>query len=102
MKKPYNLIFVFSLFLLIPYFTLSQIPQKIFIEDSFTAKKILLLKEEFGKHKTIPPSIEKPVLIALSYYPELKNTSILFRIKKRHTPLQTRSTWTGLFKRKKI
>ncbi len=79
----------------------SQIPQKHFNQDSLSREYYLALKKEFGNYKKIPAAFEKPILIALSYYPELKNTPIHFRIRNRHTPLQTRSTWTGLFKRKK-
>jgi len=80
----------------------SQIPQKHFNQDSLSQEYYLALKKEFGNHKKIPAAFEKPILIALSYYPELKNTPIRFRLRSRHTPLQTRSSWTGLFKRKEI
>jgi hypothetical protein len=79
-----------------------QAPVKYFNADSISEEHYSALRSQFGKFKTIPSSIEKPVLIALSYYPELKDTRILFRIKRRHTLLQTRASWTGLFKRKEI
>ncbi|GAB3261351.1 hypothetical protein GCM10027347_26330 [Larkinella harenae] len=37
----------------------------------------------FGTNKKIPPIIEKNALIALSFYPELKNTDIRFCFKQR-------------------
>lgn len=77
----------------------SQIPHKYFNEDSLDVNYFNALKNKFGRHKIIPAIFQKPILIALSFYPELKNTPILFRIKRRHTTLQTRSTWAGLFKR---
>ena len=80
----------------------SQILQKHFNRDSLSQEYYLALKKEFGNYKKVPAAFEKPILIALSYYPELKNTPIHFRIRNRHTPLQTRSTWAGLFKRKKV
>ncbi|MEO6453567.1 MAG: hypothetical protein ABIN97_05820 [Ginsengibacter sp.] len=80
----------------------SQVPQKHFNPDSLTQEYFSALKKEFGSYKKIPPVFEKPILIALSYYPELKNTAIRFRINRRHTPLQTRSTWGSLFKKKEI
>jgi len=80
----------------------SQVPQKHFSADSLSKDYFSTLKKEFGNYKKIPEGVEKPILIALSYYPELKNTPIHFRVKKRHTPLQTRPTWSGLFKRKEI
>jgi hypothetical protein len=50
--------------------------------------------------KEIPAQFEKPILKALSYFPELKDVSIIFRIKKAYTPLATRPAFTSLFKRK--
>jgi len=41
-----------------------------------------LLREEFGQHKIYPRSLELPILIALSFFPELKNISIEFKEKK--------------------
>ncbi|GAB3905643.1 hypothetical protein GCM10028803_36800 [Larkinella knui] len=38
---------------------------------------------EFRMNKTIPAVIEKNVLVALSFYPELKNTAIRFVFKQR-------------------
>jgi hypothetical protein len=81
---------------------IGQTPRKHFNPDSLTPEHYAALKAEFGLHKKIPVKIEKPVLVALSYYPDLRNTPIHFRIKKRHTPLQTRASWTGLFKRKEF
>ncbi len=80
----------------------SQVSRPHFYPDSITESTYALLKKEYGKYKKIPAVIEKPILIALSYFPELTNTPITFRIKKRHTPLQTRATWPGLFKVKDI
>ena len=85
------------LFLFIsPFFIFGQKPRKIFEPDSLSNQFISELKSEFAKNKKYPQPYEKQILLALSYYPELKNTSILFRIRKRHTPLDTRSTWLGL------
>jgi len=94
-------LFIF-LFLFPSNYLFSQTPQKYFDPNNISEEHYTALKTEFGKYKNMPASIEKPVLIALSYYPELKNIHIRFRIKKRHTPLQTRASWTGLFKRKEI
>lgn len=100
-KQVYTVLFMctFSLFFKTVF---SQIPKKYFDSSIISEEHYAFLKKEFGKYKKIPASMEKPVLIALSYYPELKDTHIRFRIKKRHTPLQTRASWTGLFKRKDV
>ncbi len=56
--------------------------------------------KEFGYKKEIPQQFEKPILTALSYFPELKDVHIVFRIKKAYTPLATKPNFTGVFKRK--
>ena len=88
---------IWFLFLFIsPFFIFGQKPRKNFEHDSLSNQFISELKSEFGRNKRYPEPYEKQILLALSYYPELKSTSILFRIRKRHTPLDTRSTWLGL------
>jgi hypothetical protein len=74
-----------------------QLPQKNFNPDSLSENYFTELKKEFGNNKDYPPQFEKQILIALSYYPELKNSPILFRIRKRHGGLNTRATWPGIF-----
>src|SRR6188508_2412856 len=56
--------------------------------------------KEFGNKKEIPPQFEKPILTALSYFPELKKVHIVFKIKKAYTPLTTKPNFAGVFKRK--
>ncbi|MEO6327388.1 MAG: hypothetical protein ABIO55_00565 [Ginsengibacter sp.] len=102
MKYKYLCLFFFWVCMCFSASLCSQVPQKHFNRDSLTEQYYSNLKKEFGNHKKIPAAFEKPILIALSYYPELKNTPIRFRVRRRHTPLQTRSTWTGLFKRREI
>jgi hypothetical protein len=85
------------IFLSINLFPNAQIPRKIFIKDSLTEDYFRELKKEFGNRKLYPQQFEKQILVALSYYPELKNTPILFRIRTRHTGLNTRATWPGVF-----
>ncbi len=100
-KKVSAVLFI-CIFLFFSNLLFSQTPKKYFNPDSITEEHYEALKIKFGKYKKIPASIEKPFLIALSYYPELKDTHIRIRIKKRHSPLQTRASWAGLFKRKEI
>jgi hypothetical protein len=74
----------------------SQKPRKNFEPQSLSQKYISELKHEFGNRKRYPQQYEMQILLALSYYSELRTTSIFFRIRERHTPLDTRSTWLGL------
>ncbi|HEV8287199.1 MAG TPA: hypothetical protein VGQ09_22980 [Chitinophagaceae bacterium] len=90
------------LFLFIsPFFIFGQKPRKNYEPDSVSNQLISELKGEFGANKRYPQPYEKQILLALSYYPELENTSIFFRVRKRHTPLDTRSTWLGLVRPQK-
>jgi hypothetical protein len=48
------------------------------------------LKQQYSKHKILPPGFELQALIALSYYPELTNAHIKFRVKKAKLPYASR------------
>ena len=68
----------------------------------FTKEDSLQLLKEFGTNKKFIPQFTLQSLIALSYYPELKNTHIRFIYKPTHSPLTTRPTFPSvLFKRSK-
>lgn len=54
----------------------------------------------FAKHKIIPTEIKTQVLIALSCYPELKDTKIIFRFREKVTPLSSRPKFTSAFRKK--
>jgi len=57
--------------------------------------------EDSVRHnKEIPAEFERPIITALSYFPELKDTHIIFRIKKAYTPLTTKPNFRSVFKRK--
>src|SRR5687767_12837544 len=57
----------------------------------------------FSHNKQIPAAIEKNVLKALSFYPELKNTTINFIFKKniKSSIMQAQPVFTALLKRRK-
>jgi len=55
---------------------------------------------QFAKNKKIPVQYQKPILTALSHFPELKDVHIVFRIRKQYTPLTTKPDLTSVFKRK--
>ena len=60
--------------LLLVFMMLSQVPNT----NAQVTKELMQL----GYNKQIPPEIQKNVLLALSFYPELKNTRINFVFKK--------------------
>jgi hypothetical protein len=56
------------------------------------------LRNEFGRHKTIPQKYEGAILTALSKYPELKEVRINFILKDKHSvPYGTSPTFLSLF-----
>jgi hypothetical protein len=56
------------------------------------------MKTAFGFNKVLLPELEAPAIIALSFYPELKNTSIRFEYKKISTTMCTRPLLSSAFK----
>lgn len=56
---------------------------------------------KFSNKKFIPDMVRNSALIALSWYPELKETKIIFRLRKRLTPLSSRLQYTSIFRSKK-
>ncbi len=84
------------IFLFVSFIARTQAPRKYMNPGDMTEEYYRELKNEFGHQKQYPLQFEKQVLLALSFYPELKNTSILFRIRKRHAALNTRATWLGV------
>ncbi|MEP7377541.1 MAG: hypothetical protein ABI675_29320 [Chitinophagaceae bacterium] len=54
----------------------------------------------YANNKEIPAGYEKPILKALSYFPELRDVHIIFRVQKAYTPLSTKPAFTSMFKRK--
>ena len=52
---------------------------------------------QYALHKQLPQGFEKETLEALSYFPELKNTTIKFRVKKSFSTLKTRPTILSMF-----
>jgi hypothetical protein len=85
--------------------SLAQVPRKNFHAETFSTAEYAALKKAVGKNKLIPACYEKQIVIALAYFPELKNTHIIFRIRHAHTPLETKPEWftvTHLLKDKRF
>lgn len=57
-----------------------------------------ILKEEFGQHKKLPAGYEKVALHALSFFPELKNNRIHFKVRANGAPASSRPAWGSLFR----
>lgn len=52
---------------------------------------------QYGFHKHLPPGYEMEALQALSHFPELKNVTVTFRMKKSLSTLKTRPTFLSVF-----
>lgn len=59
------------------------------------------LYSKYANKKTLPRLVRNPTLIALAAYPELKETKITFRFRKRLTPLSSRPRYSSIFRRRK-
>jgi hypothetical protein len=59
------------------------------------------LKRDYSTHKQLPVGFETQALLALSFFPELKNTQIDFIVEETMTPLASRPTLWSVFKRAK-
>ena len=75
----------------------------LFSKISSPNREITPALAEFGVNKKIPAVIEKNVLVALSFYPELKNTAIRFVFKQRikSSVMQAQPVFRTLLNRRK-
>ena len=73
------------------------VPTSVILQLSVRANA---LDDSLRHNKEIPGEFERPILTALSYFPELRDTHIIFRIKKAYTPLTTKPNFTSVLKRK--
>lgn len=58
------------------------------------------LRDEYSKNKSYPSELEREILTALSFYPELKHTSIEFRFSKIKTTMSAMPKGIFLLKKK--
>lgn len=97
MKTQLKAILIICMLCFIPSDLRAQEIIKQFSADTFSNEKMEELKNLYSTNKVIPQEYEKQILIALSYFPELKNSTIEFRLKKTNTPLSSRPKLFGLF-----
>lgn len=89
--------FLLGTFLLLCTQLSAQVPVKHFLKEAFEPQDYIV----YGNNKKIPRGIRPQALIALSYYPELQDTKIIFRLRKRRTPLASRPQIWSVFKKRK-
>ena len=56
------------------------------------------LKNQFGKNKKYAPEYEKLVLPALSFFPQLKDYRVTFKVRNHGAPLSTRPSFGSMFR----
>ncbi len=59
---------------------------------------LLELKKKFGKYKYYDPAYEKLVLPALSFFPQLTDYHIRFKVRNHGAPLSTRPSYGSMFR----
>jgi hypothetical protein len=84
------------MFLIIASNAVAQMPVKHFERSDFKPEDSIKLLNTYGKNKELIPEFALQTLIALSYFPELKDTHIRYILKHAHTPLTTKPTFPGL------
>ncbi len=72
-----------------------------FPDTFFYAERLKAYKTVFGKNKFMPPVFEKQILLALSFFPELRDSKITFVCQKATSPLSCRPTWASVFRNRK-
>ena len=71
------------------------------IKPDFNEEKIMEMEKLFGVNKSIIPRFKLQTLIALSFYPELRNMNIEFRYKEISTTMQCQPTISSILKKNK-
>src|SRR5690348_11877019 len=66
--------------------------------DSLIKSTVQYPHYNFNK-KRIPVAYEQPILSALSYFSDLDQVKIRFRVRRAYTPLSTRPSWTNVLRR---
>lgn len=94
-RLKYSFTIYFFIFLSISE-AFAQIPVSHFNKEDFHST----FYSSFENNKEIPNEIKVQTLIALSFYPELNDVKIIFRFRKRTTPLTSRPRLLSTFKRK--
>ena len=98
MKVKVRILILLSLCIVIVNTCFSQavLPLEI-ISNPVQEKENSIQLLHYAKNKTLPPGYEKEALTALSYFPELENVPVKFRIKRSFATLKTRPSFLSMF-----
>lgn len=89
-------------FILLESFAYSQVEQVRTLDSTAFALRLDSLRKTCSHRKTIVSEFETEIISALSYYPELDSTRIVFKEAKIKTSLNARPTIGSLLFRKRI
>jgi hypothetical protein len=78
---------------------LAQKPVKAFDPMAVNAEQLASMEEAYGNNKILPKGFEQQTLLALSFFPELKDIAIEFRLEETITPLASRPTIMSVFRK---
>lgn len=92
LQRPFNRILMV---LFLSHIVPAQKIYTLFHKDSIRS---YLTQDTIYLNKTIPVEYRESINIALQYYPELKRTSIKFRLKKANSPLSVRPNLWAVFR----
>jgi hypothetical protein len=100
-----QIIYIKSSLFLLSLFTVTHIYAQDGYEKFYLLKKnfennLSGLRNEFGNKKIIPAELELECLVALSFYPELKNTDIEFRFGKLNFTMISKPKFKSVLKGK--
>lgn len=93
------IIFLLNITISVYCFSQSAKPITVFIHDTEVLKKDSL-ENLFKETKIVPADLSLQTYLALLYYPELKNTQILFKYKSIKTTMACKPTLASMFKLK--
>lgn len=79
----------------------AQQPVAMFKRGDFLEADSVRLAQAYGHNKQLPARYALQALIALSYFPELKDTRIKFIVRPAYSLLQTKPMVRGIFSRRK-
>ncbi|WP_153800943.1 hypothetical protein [Foetidibacter luteolus] len=81
------------------HYASAQQPVKQFAENALLAEDSATLAKEFGANKEIPAALARPILVALSYFPELRQTYIRFEYRHYISPLAAKPRFFSIFRK---
>ena len=74
--------------------------EEFYLNRDYYVRQLDEIEKEFGQNKIIPAELEIECLVALSFYPELKDVAIEFKYGYLKSTMTSKPTVSSIFKRK--